>query len=70
MITYERWREVYLVQYRGALYVNYNSQKLLFPHNACTASEVQPPPPPLLGPRLILPSSRLICVSQFRLSFP
>jgi len=41
MITYERWREVYLVKYRGALYVNYNSQKLLFPHNACTASEVR-----------------------------
>ena len=50
MITYERWREVYLVKYRGAIYVNYNSQKLLFPHNACTASEVcvalAPPPPP------------------------
>ena len=42
MITYERWREAYLVKYRGALYVNYNSQKLLFPHNACTASEVIP----------------------------
>ena len=55
MITYERWREAYLVRYRGALYVNYNSQKLLFPHNACTASEVSdgaadPQPSPLLRP--------------------
>ena len=55
MITYERWREAYLVKYRGALYVNYNSQKLLFPHNACTASEASrrrpnPPHAPLLGP--------------------
>ncbi len=55
MITYERWREAYLVKYRGALYVNYNSQKLLFPHNACTASEVgtgasTPHASPLLGP--------------------
>lgn len=46
MITYQEWRAFYLKEYKGALYVNYNSEHLLLPHCACTASEV--PPLPLL----------------------
>ena len=40
MISHEEWRSIYLKNYQGACYVNYNAEQLLFPHDACTASEV------------------------------
>lgn len=39
MLTYQQWRDKYVVEYHGGLYVNYNADGLCAPQDAVTVSE-------------------------------